>query len=129
MSNKKYFTSKGENQISTLNLDLSRLIKETSKEIKFSGVIGVKTGDDLIYSSGHGYSNRSDEIMNTTETRFGIASGCQLFTAITICQLVQKGTLRFDSKLKDCLPIEFLVSGFPSKCNHTSPLNTHFGYS
>ncbi|MDM5453786.1 serine hydrolase domain-containing protein [Peribacillus simplex] len=118
--------------MSTLNLDLSRLIKETSKEIKFSGVIGVKTGDDLIHCSGQGYSNRSDEIMNTTETRFGIASGCKLFTAIAICQLVQKGTLRFDSKLKDCLPIEFRFPDFHQDVTihhlltHTSGIPDYF---
>lgn len=93
--------------MSTLHMDLSRLIKETSKEIDFSGVIGVKVGDDLIHSSAHGYSNRSDEIMNTTETRFGIASGCKLFTAIAICQLIQKGKLSVESKLQDCLPMVF----------------------
>lgn len=93
--------------MSTQHMDLSRIIEETSKEIEFSGVIGVKAGDDLIHSSAHGYSNRADEIMNTTETMFGIASGCKLFTAIAIFQFIQKGKLRFDSKLKDCLSIVF----------------------
>ncbi|MGE7760408.1 serine hydrolase domain-containing protein [Peribacillus sp. NPDC097895] len=93
--------------MSTLHMDLSRRINETSKQIEFSGVIGVKAGDVLIHSSAHGYSNRSDEMMNTTETRFGIASGCKLFTAIAICQLIQKGKLKFNSQLKDCLSIVF----------------------
>lgn len=112
--------------MSTLHMDISKNIEEMSKEIEFSGVIGVKAGDDLIHSSSHGYSNRADEIMNTTETRFGIASGCKLFTAIAICQLIQKEKLTFNSKLKDCLPTVF--PDF-SKCNHSSPLNTHFGHS
>jgi CubicO group peptidase (beta-lactamase class C family) len=77
----------------TLHMDISRNIEATSKEIEFSGVIGVKAGDDLIHSSAQGYSNRADEIMNTTETRFGIASDCKLFTAIAICQLLLKGNL------------------------------------
>lgn len=88
-------------------MDISKNIEATGKEIEFSGVISVKAGDDLIHSSAHGYSNRADEIMNTTETRFGIASGCKLFTAIAICQLIQKGKLRFDSKLKNCVRIMF----------------------
>ncbi|MFD9625518.1 serine hydrolase domain-containing protein [Peribacillus muralis] len=91
----------------TQHMEFSRLIKETSKAIEFSGVISVKAGAELIHSSAHGYSNRSDEIVNTTETRFGIASGCKLFTAIAICQLIQKEKLRFESKLKDCLSFEF----------------------
>lgn len=88
-------------------MDISKNIEAMGKEIEFSGVISVKAGDDLIHSSAHGYSNRADEIMNTTETRFGIASGCKLFTAIAICQLIQKGKLRFDSQLKDCVRIMF----------------------
>jgi CubicO group peptidase (beta-lactamase class C family) len=95
----------------TLHMDISKNIEATRKEIEFSGVISVKAGDDLIHSSAHGYSNRADEIMNTTETRFGIASGCKLFTAIAICQLIQKRKLRFDSKLnKTVFGSCFLIS-------------------
>ncbi len=64
--------------------------------------------------------------MNTTETRFGIASGCKLFTAIAICQLIQKGKLRFDSQLKDRVRIMF--PDFNQNADHTSPPNTHFGH-
>jgi CubicO group peptidase (beta-lactamase class C family) len=40
-------------------------------------------------------------------TRYGIASGCKLFTAIAICQLVEERKLSFDSKLKECLDLQF----------------------
>ncbi|KWW21096.1 penicillin-binding protein [Peribacillus simplex] len=93
--------------MSTVNMELSTLINETSKELEFSGVIGVKAEDKLIYCSAHGYSNRSDEIVNTTETRFGIASGCKLFTSIAICQLIQNELLTLDSRINECLSFEF----------------------
>lgn len=48
-------------------MDIYRNIEATSKEIEISGVISVKAGDVLIHSSAHGYSNRADEITNTTE--------------------------------------------------------------
>jgi CubicO group peptidase (beta-lactamase class C family) len=43
----------------------------------------------------------------TYNSRYGIASGCKLFTAIAICQLVEEGKISFDSKLSDCLTIDF----------------------
>ncbi len=54
-----------------------------------------------------GYANQSECINNTIQTRFGIASGCKIFTAIGICQLVEKGFISFHTKLKDCLEIKF----------------------
>ena len=53
-----------------------------------------------------GYANQSECINNTIQTRFGIASGCKIFT-IGICQLVEKGFISFHTKLKDCLEIKF----------------------
>ncbi|WLD95465.1 beta-lactamase family protein [Alkalihalobacillus sp. AL-G] len=77
------------------------------KNEDFSGVVLVKEKDEVILESTSGYSNRAEELLNTVHTRFGIASGCKLFTAIAICQLVEKGILSFDSRLKDCLDVEF----------------------
>lgn len=46
-------------------------------------------------------------IDNKTDTKFGIASGSKLFTAIGILQLIDKGVLSLDTHLKDCLDIPF----------------------
>ncbi|QNG61755.1 serine hydrolase [Bacillus sp. PAMC26568] len=77
------------------------------KNEEFSGVIFVKNEDEVIFESASGYSNRAEEQLNTLHTRFGIASGCKLFTAIAICQLVENGVLSFDARLKDCLDVDF----------------------
>ncbi|WP_443146827.1 serine hydrolase domain-containing protein [Paenibacillus sp. OSY-SE] len=53
------------------------------------------------------YANRSEQSKNNTSTRYGIASGCKLFTGIAICQLVEGGKLSFDTKLKECLDVNF----------------------
>ncbi|WP_191561227.1 serine hydrolase domain-containing protein [Metabacillus idriensis] len=74
---------------------------------KFSGVIFVKNDNEVLFESASGYSNRAEEQLNTVHTRFGIASGCKLFTAIAICQLVENGVLSFDARLKDCLDVDF----------------------
>ncbi|WLR54509.1 serine hydrolase [Mesobacillus subterraneus] len=87
------------------NLETS--LQELSSKIDFSGTVMFQNGDGLVETASFGYANRSDRLKNNQETRFGIASGCKLFTAIAICQLVEEERLTFDTRLKDCLDIEF----------------------
>ncbi|GLV64281.1 penicillin-binding protein [Bacillus mycoides] len=86
---------------------VAKIVKELHQELEFSGAILIKRENDIIYENSFGYANRSEGITNTLQTRFGIASGCKIFTAIGICQLVEKGLLSFHTKLTDCLSIEF----------------------
>lgn len=83
--------------------NLNKLIEET----QFSGAISIKKDHTVIMEAAAGYSNRSDKLLNRIDTRFGIASGCKLFTAVAIAQLVERGLLSFDTKIKDCLQVEF----------------------
>jgi CubicO group peptidase (beta-lactamase class C family) len=87
------------------NLDAA--LQEVQSKVDFSGVAMIEGGNGDSATVSYGYANRTDQLKNNLETRFGIASGCKLFTAIAICQLVEEGKLTFDTKLKDCLDIEF----------------------
>ncbi|MFC6331869.1 serine hydrolase domain-containing protein [Paenibacillus septentrionalis] len=84
---------------------IDEIIKKHNQEeqgrIQFSGAILISTKGEINYENSCGFSNRSDKIKNTTNTRFGIASGCKIFTAIAICQLVEKGLLDFNTSLGD----------------------------
>ncbi|WP_099352603.1 serine hydrolase domain-containing protein [Fredinandcohnia onubensis] len=91
----------------TLNSTLNSKINDSCNQSKFSGVVLAKQHDEVTIQSAYGYSNRAEELENKINTRFGIASGCKLFTAIAVCQLVEKGLVTFDTRLKDCLNIEF----------------------
>ncbi|MCP3027693.1 serine hydrolase [Halobacillus sp. A5] len=73
----------------------------------FSGVVYLKREERVEIERAYGYADRAEERLNTVHTRFGIASGCKLFTAVAICQLVEKGVLTLDTRLKDCLDIDF----------------------
>ena len=64
----------------------------------FSGVYLVANRNESIHQS-YGYANRSEQIQHDVTTRFGIASGCKLFTAIAISQLVEQGKLSFSTSL------------------------------
>ncbi|MBT2214584.1 beta-lactamase family protein [Virgibacillus dakarensis] len=76
------------------------------KEVDFSGTVYVKVKDS-VFTESYGYANRTEKIANQVKTRYGIASGCKIFTAIAICQLVEQGKLRFETRLVDCLDIPF----------------------
>lgn len=82
-------------------------IDSLCEQLKFSGVILAKKDNKMILEAAYGYANRADELENMISTRFGIASGCKLFTAVAVCQLVEKGLLSFDTRLKDCLDFAF----------------------
>ncbi|MCJ0933271.1 beta-lactamase family protein [Virgibacillus halodenitrificans] len=77
------------------------------KQMDFSGVVYVQRKGKVEVEKSYGYANRSHSVKNNIDTRFGIASGCKLFTAIAICQLVEQDKLSFHSKLSECLPYEF----------------------
>lgn len=86
---------------------LELVIQDIQSKIDFSGAMMVQDGNGLTSTASFGYANRSDRLKNNADTRFGIASGCKLFTAIAICQLVEEGKITFDTKLRDCLDLEF----------------------
>lgn len=87
--------------------DIKKIIKKTKEDRNFHGVVSVSKDNQLIFGKGYGYANRNQKNHNTLNTKFAIASGCKIFTAVGICQLVQKGLISFDTLLKDCLNINF----------------------
>ncbi|MGX4583833.1 serine hydrolase domain-containing protein [Paenibacillus chitinolyticus] len=90
---------------------MKEIISESMHALKkatgFSGTALAGNKEEILAAFSGGYANRSEGSLNRVDTRFGIASGSKLFTAAAICQLVEKGLLSFDSKLRDCLPLEF----------------------
>jgi CubicO group peptidase (beta-lactamase class C family) len=81
-------------------------IESLQRDIDFSGTFYVKTADEE-FTRSYGFANRSEKIVNQTNTRYGIASGSKILTAIAICQLVEQGKLSLETKVKDYLHIDF----------------------
>ena len=81
-------------------------LKEKQEELLFSGAYYAKNSNETLAGS-NGFANRSEVIYNRVNTRFAIASGCKVFTSVAICILVEDGKISFESKLKDCLDLEF----------------------
>lgn len=73
----------------------------------FSGVIAISKNGSMLLERGYGYADSSQKIVNTSQTKFCIASVGKLFTAVAIAQLVEQGKLSFNA------PIGTYISGFP----------------
>lgn len=81
-------------------------LENVQKELQFSGAFYAQKENETLKGSS-GFANRSEKIVNHVNTRFAIASGCKIFTSVAICLLVEDGKISFDTKLKDCLDIDF----------------------
>ncbi|MGI9360623.1 MAG: serine hydrolase domain-containing protein [Parasphingorhabdus sp.] len=68
-------------------------------EDRFSGVLGIKSGDKLVYQKSFGMADRRKDIPVTSETPFFFASQGKMFTAVSILQLVEAGKLNLNDPL------------------------------
>jgi CubicO group peptidase (beta-lactamase class C family) len=76
--------------------NLIELVRQKTDEISFSGVVGFRS-DGQSHQEAFGYRDRANKIENTTETRFGLASGTKGFTALGIATLISEGKLELDT--------------------------------
>ncbi|MGQ8873014.1 serine hydrolase domain-containing protein [Paenibacillus sp. TSA_86.1] len=86
---------------------ITEKVREVMEDKDFSGVVLCKHHGQPLFQMVRGYASRSDELVNNINTRFGIASGCKLFTAVSIGQLVEQGKFTLESTLKDVLNLTF----------------------
>ena len=73
----------------------------------FSGVVSVGHGGELVYAHAAGMADRAESRAVDPDSRFGIASGTKLFTALGIVRLIERGCLELDSRVVDVLPSAF----------------------
>ena len=69
----------------------------------FSGVFSVRNENGIVFEKRCVFRNRSEELPNTGDTAFGIASGTKLFTGLTVCKLIDSGKLSINDRLCDML--------------------------
>src|SRR3954447_5446969 len=86
---------------------LTKILNTSIEEHAFSGVISIRRQGTVLYERASGYADRSNKIANTLATRFGIASGTKFFTALAIGKLIEAQKLSFETKLKECIAIDF----------------------
>jgi CubicO group peptidase (beta-lactamase class C family) len=79
---------------------------QTDPEV-FSGVVHLSRGDNVLFERGYGYAIRSESIPIRTDTRFQMASGSKVFTAIGVLRLIEEGRIEFITPLSECIDVEF----------------------
>lgn len=88
----------------------SQLVNKVSaimEQLDFSGIVLFRKNGETLLNLTRGHAQRSDELPIMPDTRFGIASGCKIFTAVAIGQLVEQGKLTYESRLSEVLDIDF----------------------
>lgn len=69
----------------------------------FSGAVRIDDGGRTVVERSAGFADRRHQILNTTDTRFAIASGSKGFTALTVMSLAADGALDLDAPVRDLL--------------------------
>ena len=73
----------------------------------FSGVVQISESGRVLFEGAYGFAIRPEAIPNRIDTRFQTASGCKVFTATAVLQLIDRGKLNLDTPLAACVNVEF----------------------
>ncbi len=82
---------------------LHDLVGTVAAESRFSGVVRIDGGDEILEVGAFGLSNRALGERNTVETRFAIASGTKALTALAVVGLVEDGLLTLETAARSVL--------------------------
>ena len=83
---------------------LADQIEQVARETDFSGVVSIYQADSPLYEQAFGYRDIPNQIPNSPSTRFGIASGTKLFTAMGIGRLIDGGLLKLETQVGELSP-------------------------
>lgn len=80
------------------NMDTNIIIEDN-----FNGCISIKKDGATIFESAYGYSDLSNKVANTIDTKFATASAGKVFIAVAILQLVERGKLNLNDTISKLL--------------------------
>jgi CubicO group peptidase (beta-lactamase class C family) len=83
--------------------DLADTVDWIAAETKFSGVVRVDRGDDVLLARAYGLAHRGWGAPNELDTQFAIASGTKGLTALTVVSLIEQGLLDHDTRARSVL--------------------------
>ncbi|WP_406053189.1 serine hydrolase domain-containing protein [Kribbella sp. NBC_00889] len=78
-------------------------IDTIAEETGFSGVVWIDRAGQVEFAKAYGLANRTYQVPNSLDTRFGIASGSKGFTALSVLSLVQDGVLELSTTARSLL--------------------------
>lgn len=98
-------------------------MNRTIKLGRFNGYILVARDGKIVFGKGYGMANFEDDVPNTAQTKFRLASITKSFTAMAVMMLQEKGKLRVQDSickyLSDC-PDAWKSVTVRQLLNHTS---------
>lgn len=77
---------------------------ERSESVGFTGALLAADGGKVLVAAGVGYADEANQVPNTAETWFEIASATKQFTAAAVCKLVDQRKLGLDDSIAEHLP-------------------------
>jgi len=83
--------------------DLGGELDALASETRFSGVVRIDHSDRIELARAYGLAHRGYEIPNTLDTRFGLASGAKVFTALAVVSLIEEGVLELSTPARTVL--------------------------
>ena len=86
------------------SIRLEKYLKAFLNANEFSGAVFIAKDNGPIFKKAFGFADLDNKILNTTDTKFRIASCSKQFTAIAILQLQEKGKLSVSDKLSKYFP-------------------------
>jgi CubicO group peptidase (beta-lactamase class C family) len=98
------------------NLELAALDSD------FSGVISIYRDVSILYDRAFGYRDIKNKLPNLTTTKFGIASGTKLFTALGIGKLIDQGLISLETAVGE---LDRAYTHFIDPCATILHLLTH----
>ncbi len=117
-----------------LSAEFDALVEKNHQAGLFDGSVLVAQNGQVIFSKGYGFADRENQIPNTPQTKFRIASVTKQFTAMAILLLQEQGKLNVEDDIcnyiTDCpenfkpVKIRHLLSqsaGLPNSTAYSMP--------
>ncbi|HEX5613650.1 MAG TPA: serine hydrolase domain-containing protein [Acidimicrobiia bacterium] len=78
-------------------------IDRQAHDTSFSGVVRIDDAESGVRAEAYGLADRRLGVANTVETRFAVASGSKLLTALVVVALIERGMLSFETAARSVL--------------------------
>jgi CubicO group peptidase (beta-lactamase class C family) len=85
-----------------MNIDIEA-IDAAARDRPLSGVVAIDSGGEHVLERCYGYAHRALQIPITRGTRFALASGSKIMTALGILRLIEGGDLRLTDPVRPIL--------------------------
>jgi CubicO group peptidase (beta-lactamase class C family) len=89
--------------VDELRNELDAMLQNVTDAGIFSGAVLIAQNDQIILRKGYSYANKEEELSNTPQTKFRIASLSKQLTAMAIMILQEQGQLNVEDSICDYL--------------------------